>query len=48
MIAEREKGSFTSYEDLKRRTKVSGTIMEKLKEFKAIEKLSETNQKSLF
>ncbi|MGL4944983.1 MAG: PolC-type DNA polymerase III [Fusobacteriaceae bacterium] len=48
IIAEREKGSFTSYEDLKRRTKVSGTIMEKLKEFKAIEKLSETNQKSLF
>ncbi|MGL5965550.1 MAG: PolC-type DNA polymerase III, partial [Fusobacteriaceae bacterium] len=48
IIAEREKGNFTSYEDLKRRTKVSGTIMEKLKEFNAIEKLSETNQKSLF
>ncbi|MGL5099582.1 MAG: PolC-type DNA polymerase III, partial [Fusobacteriaceae bacterium] len=48
IIVEREKGNFTSYEDLKRRTKVSGTIMEKLKEFKAIEKLSETNQKSLF
>lgn len=48
ILSEREKGIFTSYEDLKRRTKMSGTTLDKLKEFKAIEKLSDTNQISLF
>lgn len=48
LISEREEGRFTSFEDLKRRTKASQTIIDKLKEFKAIENLSETNQISLF
>ncbi len=48
ILKERELGRFTSFEDLKRRTKVSQTIVEKLKEFKLIENLSETNQISLF
>lgn len=48
ILKERVLGRFTSFEDLKRRTKVSQTIVEKLKEFKAIEALSETNQITLF
>lgn len=48
IIKERELGKFISYEDLKRRTKTSGTVLEKLKSVNAIEGLSETNQISLF
>ena len=48
ILKERELGRFTSFEDLKRRTKTSQTIVDKLKEFKAIEALSETNQITLF
>lgn len=48
IISERETGKFISYEDLKRRTKVSQTIIEKLKSLNAIDSLSETNQISLF
>lgn len=48
IITEREIGKFISYEDLKRRTKVSQTIIEKLKMLNAIDSLSETNQISLF
>ena len=47
VIKERET-KFLSYEDLKRRTKASQTVVEKLKEVNAIEGLSDTNQKSLF
>lgn len=45
---EREIGKFISYEDLKKRTGVSQTIMDKLKSIGAIENLSETNQISMF
>ena len=45
---EREIGKFISYEDLKRRTKASQTVVESLKSVNAIEGLSDTNQKSLF
>ncbi len=45
---EREIGKFLSYEDLKRRTKASQTVIEKLKIVNAIDGLSDTNQKSLF
>lgn len=48
IVTERELGKFISYEDLKRRTKASGTVLEKLKSVNAIEGLSETNQISLF
>ena len=48
IVKERELGKFISYEDLKRRTKASGTVIDKLKEVNAIEGLSETNQISLF
>jgi len=48
VIVEREGGKFLSYEDLKRRTKASQTVIDKLKEVNAIDGLSDTNQKSLF
>jgi DNA polymerase-3 subunit alpha (Gram-positive type) len=48
ILRERELGKFISYEDLKRRSKASGTVIEKLKAVKAVEGLSETNQRSLF
>ena len=48
LLRERELGRFTSFEELKRRTKVSQTIIEKLKEFEAIEALNETDQITLF
>lgn len=48
VIKEREIGKFLSYEDLKRRTKASQTVIEKLKIVNAIDGLSDTNQKSLF
>jgi DNA polymerase-3 subunit alpha (Gram-positive type) len=45
---ERLQGEFLSYEDLKKRTQLSGTVLEKLKKFGSIENLSDTNQRSLF
>ena len=48
IIKEREKGKFISVEDLKRRTKMSQTVADKLKSIGAISSLSETNQISLF
>ncbi len=48
IIRERGHASFLSYEDLKRRTKASGTVVENLKAVGAIHGLSETNQRSLF
>lgn len=48
IVTERAIGKFLSYEDLKRRTKASQTVVEKLKEVNAIDGLSDTNQKSLF
>ncbi|WP_372714760.1 PolC-type DNA polymerase III, partial [Ilyobacter sp.] len=48
VMKEREIGKFLSYEDLKRRTKASQTVVEKLKLVNAIDGLSDTNQKSLF
>ncbi|MEG0729765.1 MAG: PolC-type DNA polymerase III, partial [Cetobacterium sp.] len=48
IVKEREEGKFISYEDFKRRTKVSQTTIDKLKAFNAIESLSETNQTTLF
>ncbi len=48
LVKERENGKFISVEDLKRRTKMSQTVADKLKKIGAIESLSETNQISLF
>jgi len=48
MLNERTGRTFSSYEDLKRRTKASATIIEKLKELGAIKGLSDTDQRSLF
>lgn len=45
---ERELNSFLSYEDLKRRTKLSQTTIDKLKEINAIDGLSDKNQQALF
>ena len=45
---ERENGEFISIEDLKRRTKMSQTVADKLKQIGAISDLNETNQISLF
>jgi len=48
IIKEREEGKFISIEDLKRRTKMSQPVVDKLKNIGAISSLSETNQISLF
>ena len=48
IITEREKGNFISFEDLRRRTKASKTVTETLKEYKAIDEISEFNQQQLF
>lgn len=48
ILSEREKATFLSYEDFKRRTKVSQTTLDKLKLLGAIENLSDTNQIALF
>lgn len=48
LLREREEGKFLSYEDLKRRTKMSSTIIEKLKSLDAIKGLNDTNQITLF
>lgn len=48
ILRERNEGTFLSYEDLKRRTKLSSTTLEKLKNLNAIENLNDTNQATLF
>ena len=48
ILKEREEAKFISVEDLKRRTKMSQTVADKLKSIGAISSLSETNQISLF
>ncbi|WP_027129463.1 PolC-type DNA polymerase III [Fusobacterium perfoetens] len=48
IIAERNIEKFISYEDLKRRTKMSTTVLDKLKTLNAVKNLSDTNQISLF
>ena len=48
ILSERQVEKFLSYEDLKRRTKMSSTVLEKLKSLNAVKDLSETNQRSLF
>ena len=48
ILNERNIDKFISYEDLKRRTKMSSTVLEKLKSLNAVKDLSETNQISLF
>lgn len=48
ILEERQKESFISVEDFKKRTKVSQTIVEKMKDLKIIENMNETNQISLF
>ena len=48
IVKEREEGKFISVEDLKRRTKMSQPVVDKLKSIGAISSLSETNQISLF
>lgn len=48
ILEERQKESFISIEDFKKRTKVSQTIVEKMKDLKIIENMNETNQISLF
>ena len=48
ILKEREEAKFISVEDLKRRTKMSQTVADKLRNIGAISSLSETNQISLF
>lgn len=48
IIDERAIEGFLSYEDLKKRTQLSNTVLLKLKNLGCIENLSETNQISLF
>lgn len=48
LIKERNSDQFLSYEDLKRRTKISSTTLDKLKSINAVENLSDTNQICLF
>ena len=48
IVAEREKGKFISIEDVQKRAKVSGTLIEKLKSMGILEGLPDSNQLSLF
>lgn len=48
ILEERREENFVSIEDFKRRTKVSQTTIEKMKEYKILEDMNETNQISLF
>ncbi|MDR1831470.1 MAG: PolC-type DNA polymerase III [Fusobacteriaceae bacterium] len=48
IVEERCKEEFLSYEDLRKRTQLSGTILDKLRKLGCIGNLSESNQKSLF
>ncbi len=48
IVKEREKKPFLSIEDVQTRGKVSGTLIEKMKEMKILDNLPESNQLSLF
>jgi DNA polymerase-3 subunit alpha (Gram-positive type) len=48
IVAEREKGAFLSIEDIQKRAKVSGTLIEKMKSMDILGDLPESNQLSLF
>lgn len=48
IVAEREKGKFISIEDVQKRAKVSGTLIDKMKEMNVLKDLPESNQLSLF
>lgn len=48
IVSAREEGEFTSIEDLKKRSSINKTHIEKFKEMKILSNLSETNQISLF
>ena len=48
IVAEREKGKFISIEDVQKRAKVSGTLIDKMKEMGILEGLPDSNQLSLF
>lgn len=48
IIKERKISEFLSIEDLRRRVKISQTVLDKLKELGALPKLNQTNQISLF
>jgi DNA polymerase-3 subunit alpha (Gram-positive type) len=48
IVEEREKGSFLSIEDLQKRAKVSGTLIEKMRMMGVLNHLDESSQLSLF
>lgn len=48
IILEREQGEFLSMEDLTKRTKINKTVIDLLKNYECIPKLSATNQQTLF
>ena len=48
IVEEREKSEFLSIEDVQRRAKVSGTLIEKLKSMGIFDGMEESNQMSLF
>ena len=48
IVAEREKGKFISIEDIQKRAKVSGTLIDKMKEMGILDGLPDSNQLSLF
>ncbi len=48
ICAAREEGPFLSVEDLKKRAKIGNSIVDKLKEFRVLSDIPDTNQVSLF
>jgi len=48
IVEEREKSEFLSIEDVQRRAKVSGTLIDKLKSMGIFDGMEESNQMSLF
>ena len=48
IVEERKKGPFLSVEDLQKRAKVSGTLIEKMRSMGILDGLAESNQLSLF
>lgn len=48
IVKQREKGKFLSIEDIQKRAKVSGTLIDKMKEMGILEGLPDSNQLSLF
>lgn len=48
IVAERNKGKFISIEDIQKRAKISGTLIDKMKEMGILEGLPDSNQLTLF